>query len=113
MVTSSLSVKNSHTYKFTSNEDQLVTIVVTPIAELDDFDLYIYDEHGNQLAYSVKTNDYVDWVQIKVPAGKKLQAKVRLYSSGHIFFKSYRIFVTGSTSLLKEVNVTGPHINNW
>lgn len=57
--------------------------------------------------------DGADWVQLEVPAGTELQARVRLRSSFHEETRPYRLFVVGSTKELATTEVEGAHVTPW
>ncbi|MBZ4416724.1 hypothetical protein [Myxococcus sp. RHSTA-1-4] len=95
-------------YPFYSGESQFVTILLTPLYALDDFDLYVSDQTGQVLAYS-SSGPFVDYVQVKVPANTLLVAHVQLYSTGHYLTKDYRLYVTGSTQHINTTDITGNH----
>lgn len=98
----------SHRYAFTSAGAQLVTIVLVPEKSLDNFDLTLLDGAGNEIAAS-NSYFYVDWIQVSVPAGQTLEARVHLASSLHYLSKSYRLLVVGSTPRLAQTEITGDH----
>lgn len=102
-------LSENDTYTFTSNESQFVTILVTPEKEYDDFDLEILDSNDNVIATSNRA-DYIDWVQIQVPAGTTLKARVTLHSTGHFLSKTYRLFVVGSTQYINTTDISGNHV---
>lgn len=106
----SSSYSDVDTYAFTSSQDQLVSVVIVPEKQLDDFDLTIVDENDNVIATS-NTGTFIDAVQLKVPAGTTLKAKVTCYWSGHYLSSTYRLFVTGSTENLNKTEITGDHID--
>ena len=78
----------------------------------DDFDLEILDRKGNVIGRS-NLADGSDWVQLKVPKGTELQARVRLKSSFHAEDKPYRLFVVGSTKHLNTSEARGNHLRPW
>ncbi|THB74163.1 MAG: hypothetical protein D6B28_02580 [Gammaproteobacteria bacterium] len=96
------------TYTFTSAVGQYVTILVLPEYTLDDFDFVVKDDEGNVVADSNST-DFVDWIQIQVPANTTLTVEVELYSTAHYLTKDYRLFVTGSTEYINSSDITGDH----
>ncbi len=108
----SSSYSDIDTYSFTSAVDQIVTIVVVPEKQLDDFDLTITDANENNIAVS-NTGTFIDWVQIEVPAGTTLKAKIKCYYSGHYLSSTYRLYVTGSTKNINQNEITGNHISTW
>jgi len=97
-------------FEFQSQANQAVTIVLTPVAALDDFDFIVKDEVGKVIAVA-STYDYVDFVQLNnVAQGEKLTVEVRLHSTAHYLTKDYRLFVTGSTPYVSTaVPITGNH----
>ena len=107
------------TYTFTSNQDQLVTILVANSNVADtlltnNFDLTITDEHGNPLITSNLSGTWADWIQMKVPANTTLKAEVKLATSFPVVLPcSYRLFVTGSTQYVNKTEITGDHIRAW
>lgn len=98
------------TFEFISGSEQSVTIVLSPVFSLDDFDLVISDASGQVIAVS-NTYNYIDFIQLNnIAAGTKLTAKVSLYSSYHSLFKGYRLFVTGSGEYVSSaVPISGDH----
>ncbi|MGA9524621.1 MAG: hypothetical protein WBV82_24400 [Myxococcaceae bacterium] len=78
----------------------------------DNFDLEILDPKGKIIARS-NLADATDWIQLKVPEGTELQARVRLKSSFHDEAKPYRLFVVGSTKHQNTSTVQGPHVRPW
>ena len=108
----SSSYSDEDVYTINSASNQLVTVVLVPEKQLDDFDLTILDQNNNVVAVS-NTGTFIDWVQLKVPAGKKLKVKVKCYYSGHYLSSTYRLNVTGSTANLNQVEIAGNHISNW
>lgn len=104
-----------HSYTFTSKYDQIVTLVVTPVGLGSNFDLAVTEVDNTPVASST-TNFYVDWIQIKVPAGKTLKAQVwrkAPFNPLQPFVNDYRLYVTGSTQYLNKTNIKGPHIVQW
>jgi hypothetical protein len=99
-------------FPFTSDSKQLVTVLVVPEAQLDDFDLVISDDKGEVVAQA-NSASLVDWVQLRVPAGEQLTAHVELYSSFHWLSKRYRLYVVGSTAALSDTDITGPHQQSY
>ncbi len=95
-------------FRFTSEEEQFVTVLLVPEYQLDDLDLDLLDGDGNLVAAS-NCATLIDWVQIKVPAGTTLEARIKLYYTGHVLSKRYRLYVTGSTQHFTESDITGPH----
>ncbi len=108
----SSSFEDVDVYSFTSSVDQFVTIVVVPEAQLDDFDFSIVDANDNYIATS-SAGTYIDWIQVKVPAGTTLKARVKCFYSGHTLASTYRLYVTGSTQYLNESEIAGDHISVW
>lgn len=78
----------------------------------DDFDLEILDAAGAVIARS-NLADGTDWVQLEVPAGTELRARVRLRSSFHEETRPSRLFVVGSTGERNTTEVKGPHVKPW
>ena len=95
-------------FAFRSRQSQFVTVVVVPEKQLDDFDLEILDEQGKSLATS-RSHALMDFVQLPVPAGKKLTARVTLSSSRHVLSKTFRLLVTGSSRYFKSTDIRGDH----
>lgn len=111
MITGGISSSDMDTpdrFQFTSRHMQFVTILLTPEAQLDDFDLVIMDLGGQELARS-NSEDYIDWVQLLVPEGMQFEVEVWLAGSGHYFSKNYRLYVTGSTEHFPETYLCGQH----
>eukprot|EP00824_Muranothrix_gubernata_P008069 TRINITY_DN2028_c0_g1_i1.p1 TRINITY_DN2028_c0_g1~~TRINITY_DN2028_c0_g1_i1.p1 ORF type:complete len:367 (+),score=53.81 TRINITY_DN2028_c0_g1_i1:154-1101(+) len=88
----------SDDYKFHSDVEQWVTIVVVPHYQADVWHLTVNVDGKNIESAS---NLYVNWVQVKVPAGAKIKATVFLAMSMNPMFKEYRIMVIGSQRLQK------------
>jgi hypothetical protein len=96
-------------FSFTSNSDQLVTVCVVPEKSLDDFDFEITDAAGEVLVTS-DSDDNIDWAQLQVKKGTKLNVRVKLKDSAHWFSKDYRLFVTGSTERFAQSMNDGAHV---
>jgi hypothetical protein len=79
-----------------------------PEKQLDDFDLEIRD-HSNRLVARSRSRRYVDWIQLRVPAGTELVAVVNLASSRHSLAKTYRLYVVGGTRYLRTTDIRGDH----
>lgn len=99
-------------YPINSRENQIVTIVVTPVNELDQYDLAVYDAKGEMVGSS-ETHGYVETMQLMVSAGTRLYVAVKLTSSLHGLKKEYNLFVTGSTQELNAYNIQGEHVLRW
>lgn len=113
MVSGEISISSeTDVYEFTSAQNQVVTILLVPEKQLDDFDLEIVDQNDNVIATS-NAYTYIDWIQLKVPAGTKLKARVWLAGSYHWLSSTYRLFVTGSTQYINKTNVAGSHVLQW
>lgn len=112
MVRGYISGREEDAFSFTSREEQLVSVVVVPEKELDDFDFEILDRDDKVICASSQGSS-VDWAELRVPAGQKLKVKVKLHGSAHWLSKDYRLIVTGSTESLKEPGVTGAHQRDW
>jgi len=98
-------------YTFTSKTAQIVTILVVPIAQLDSFNINVtVTINGKQRNVISKESVYVNWVQLRVPAGTRLTAGVALSFSGHWLSKSYRLIVVGSSTQFQYTDIRGPHI---
>jgi len=101
-------------YFFTSAVDQIVTVLVVPEKELDDFDLQlsISDDTKPRL---VSNTGYatMDWLQVKVTAGTNMAALVSNYWSGHWLSSSYRLIVVGSGPHLNRTEISGDHVRVW
>jgi hypothetical protein len=89
--------------------------VVAPISSLttDDFDLELLDESGKVVAASA-SRKFPDWIQMVVPKGKVLRARVSLHSTWDTFGASrisgrYRLIVTGSTKHIGKTDIRGDH----
>lgn len=101
MVTGAVEQGQSDTFSFTAKSAEYVTILLTPEKQLDTFELIVLDEN-NKVVADNKGGAQVDWVQVKVPAGTRLKAKVKLLSHLHFLSPSYRLIVTGSGPYAKE-----------
>ena len=108
----SSSYSDVDTYSFTSASNQVVTIVLVPEYQLDDFDLTITDSSNNTISVS-NESVFIDWVQLKVPANTTIKAKVECYWSGHYLSSDYRLYVTGSTVNLNKTEIQGDHVSDW
>jgi hypothetical protein len=106
---------DADTFAFHSRVDQYVTVLVLPekgsvvpnaksagtdsvaalAQHLDNFDLELLDSKGKVIARS-NIRDGSDWLQLKVPAGADLRARVTLKGSPHDDVKPYRLFVVGT-----------------
>ena len=115
--------RDSDTYNFHSRVDQYVTVLVLPTTgavvpdagpagkdsaadlakHFDDFDLEILDTSGKVIGRS-SLRDGADWLQLKVPAGADLQARVTLKGSPHAEVKPYRLFVVGTGEHTSDIN---------
>lgn len=108
-------------YAFTSRSTQYVTLLVVPENSLSDFDLELRDSRGRTLAVSnsdgsqflfglvpVNTGHLVDFIQVAVPTGAGLVARVSARSRNPLV-PTYRLLVVGSTSYLPPSDITGAH----
>ncbi len=109
MVAGRINDKEIDSFTFTSDLDQVVSIVLMPEKQLDDFDFTLTDDSGTVIAES-DSYYYIDSIQLKVKAGTTLTANVRHSWTGHVLAKTYRIFVTGSTEYAKGTNIEGHHM---
>lgn len=91
-----------------SQRDQVVTVLVVPEKQLDDFDLTIKDDAGRVLASS-RSSRYLDWVQLQAPRGGRMTIEVSLAGSGHFLSKTYRLYVVGSGSRFQDTELGGDH----
>lgn len=92
-----------------SRTDQFVSVVLTPVYTLDEFDLALYNESGGLVAAS-ETLGFVDALQVQMHAGETLYAAVKLRSSGHLAASRFRVSVTGGGDWLTSINAAGDHI---
>lgn len=106
-----LSRKSPHVYRVRSAVDQIVTVLVVPEKELDDFDLAVAADDTRIVANTGYAT--MDWIQMQVPAGTELEIAVRLYWTGHFLSSSYRLIVVGSGTALGATNVSGEHVGIW
>ena len=108
-------VLNSRTradvYRVRSAVDQLVTILVVPEKELDDFDIAVETPGARIVANTGYAT--MDWIQLEAPAGTELQIAIRQYWSGHYLSSSYRLIVVGSGAALGATNISGDHVGRW
>ena len=79
----------------------------------DDFDLELLDADGKVVAASA-SRKFPDWIQIAVPKGKVLRARISMHSTWDTFGASrisgrYRLFVTGSTKHFAKTDIRGDH----
>ena len=113
------STSESDTYAFTSKAQQLVTVLVVPENGLSDFNLEIEDSSGKSVATSasdgintlffgtpVASGNYIDFVQLSLPANTKLKAKVTARTLDGTF-NTYRLIVTGSTGFIDTTDISG------
>ena len=87
---------------------QFVTVLVVPEKQLDNFDLTIKDSTGRVIAQS-RSSGYIDWIQLQAPKGGRMNIEVSLAASGHIFSKTYRLYVVGSGSRFNATDIRGDH----
>ncbi|MGW4227783.1 hypothetical protein ACWEF9_00600 [Streptomyces sp. NPDC004980] len=81
----------------------------TPQEITDLYTVELLDASGTVVAES-GTVDYVNWLQIKVPAGERLTARVTLDStSDDEAAATYNLVVTGSTDWISSVGFPGAH----
>lgn len=95
-------------FKLTSAEAQVVTFVVLPEKQLDDFDLAIHDGLGRLVAKS-DSRGLIDFVQLQARAGEKFEARVTRRAHAHVLRADYRLVVTGAGANLPEPTIRGPH----
>ena len=100
---------SSNKYPFISQEDQLVTVLVVPVYQLDSFSLTLTDKLSKVIA-STSESLFINWIQVRVKAGETLIAVVDLNFSEQIFSKEYILYVTGSTNEFELTDITGPHL---
>lgn len=105
--------KDPDVYTVRSAHDQLVTILVVPEKELDDFDLVVGAADGGVRIVANTGYATMDWIQMEVPAGTELQIGVGLYWSGHYLSSSYRLIVVGSGPALNRTHISGDHVGVW
>ena len=107
--------KSTDSFKFTSHYNQIITILIVPEKELDDFDLYVGLDDGDTPPVITSNTGYetMDWVQMKVQAGTKMHIAVRNYWSGHFLSSTYRLIVVGSGPDINKTEITGNHIGVW
>lgn len=91
-----------------SLRDQVVTVLVVPEKQLDNFDVVIRDAAGSVLASST-SRGYIDWIQLQAPAGGRMTLEVSLAASGHWLSKTYRVYVVGSGSRFYDTDIRGDH----
>ncbi|GAB2826049.1 hypothetical protein GCM10027073_64100 [Streptomyces chlorus] len=82
----------------------------TPQEIADLYTVELLDGAGNVVAES-RASRYVNWLQIKVPAGSELTARVALNSTWaeERTAAKYRLVVTGSTDWIDSVGFSGAH----
>jgi len=102
-------------FAFTSNQNQLVTVVVIPSVQYASYKLTIENSAGKILASSDSSSDawvsgegYINFIQMAVPAGTSLIAHVSY--EGSIGLSSYYLYVTGSTQYTNMTNISGKMI---
>lgn len=103
--------KETDVYRVRSAVDQLVTVLIVPEKELDDFDIAVETPGARIVANTGYAT--MDWVQLEVPAGAELEIAVRMYWSGHYLSSSYRLIVVGSGAALNATNISGDHVGLW
>jgi hypothetical protein len=121
MTVGSIDGAEKDVFAFSSREAQYVTVVVVPENGLSDFDLEIADASGRTIARSTSdgrqvlsffgvanAGHYIDFAQLRVAAGEKLQAKVTAKTVNRAF-PTYRLIVTGSTKYVSPSDIEGPH----
>ncbi len=94
-------------YPFQANEDQIVTINVVPEVIGDNFTLEIATANGKVVASS-SSPLYMNWIQLVVPKGTQLRARVKMLTSMTIAIKPYRLFVTGATTRFADTVIRIP-----
>jgi len=95
-------------FKLASAEAQVVTFVLLPEKQLDDFDLAIHDGQGKLVATS-DSRGLIDFVQLQARAGERFEARVTRRSHAHVLRADYRLVVTGAGAHLPEPTIRGPH----
>ena len=98
----------SDSYDIKSRHDQFVTIMVVPEKQLDNFDITIKSPEGRVLATS-RGSSYIDWVQLQAPRGGRMTVEVSLAASGHVFSKTYRLYVVGAGEKFSQTDIRGDH----
>jgi hypothetical protein len=83
-------------FSFQAKNPQYVTVLLVPEQQLDAFELTVRDENGKEL-YDSKSITSIAWAQLRVPAGTRLQAQVKLKASFQFVDPPpYRLIVTGA-----------------
>ena len=116
MVTGKLfPITESDEFVVTSNVNQLVSIVVVPVYEYDTFSINVELPGGAVIITDTQyaSTPYIQWVQIKIPAGTEFKIIVKKQVHNHVLQARYRLFVTGSTAELNQTEISGNHILNW
>jgi hypothetical protein len=136
-----LGVGTVQDYPFTSAADQFVTVLVVPLwmrydlasvaacvtaaagdhldrpagcaggADLADrYTVELRDAGGRTVAVS-DSSEQVNWLQVRVPAGSTLTARVGYAGRGGYVgaHGGYRLFVTGSSRYFADTDITGDH----
>uniref|UniRef100_A0A6B2L996 Uncharacterized protein n=1 Tax=Arcella intermedia TaxID=1963864 RepID=A0A6B2L996_9EUKA len=97
-------------YNWTSQQEQFVSVLLTPIYQLNDFDftLTIYEHSGSVVQVSSSSTLWIDHVIVKVPAQSRMHIKI---VSPNIFqvYGEYRLYVTGSTSYIDLFDIVGSY----
>ncbi len=101
------------TYSFTSAHDQIVTVLLVPEKELDDFDISLKKADGTLIERSDVKRTYMEWIQFKAKAGASFKVEVDCYDSAHSGTSTYRLIVVGSTQYLNQTNIRGDHIGTY
>ncbi len=102
--------KTRQSFKFHSDQDQYVTLVVSPTAQLDSIGIELFDGEGVLLARSMEDSavDYINWLQVKVKKGTQLRVEVILQKSRHMLpSHGYQLHVVGSTQYFNQAPAAG------
>jgi len=98
-------------YTFHSFDKQFVTVTIVPENVFDSFELEILDSR-DRVIMSSKETIFINWIQFLCPSpGATYTARVRLGLTARFspFGYSYRIYVTGSSDMFQQSDITGPH----
>jgi len=100
-----------HTYKFISKPEQFVSILLTPMAQLDDFDLNVQfpSSSAGKIQVISDAETYIDHTIVRVPPGTTITVSVELSASFHLLASVYRLYVTGSSEYFPNMDILGTH----
>jgi hypothetical protein len=96
-------------FPFFSAVDQWVTVLVVPTEPLERLDVALFDGKGHLLAASA-SGSLMNFIQLQVPRGTSLWARVRSHSPTVGWKGAYRLIVVGSgASGIIQTDIRGRH----